>query len=37
MPLHPYHVFYLTPDGGIDILRVFHRAQDIKSILTDEE
>ncbi len=32
-----YLIFYITPDGGIDILRVFHGAQDIRSILADEE
>ena len=32
-----YLIFYLTPKGGIEILRVLHGAQDAKSILDDEE
>ena|SRR5579862_2575812 len=32
-----YLLFYLTPDGEVEIIRVFHAAQDIKTILEDEE
>jgi toxin ParE1/3/4 len=31
-----YLVFYLTPEGSVEIVRVFHGAQDITSILEDE-
>lgn len=32
-----YLVFYLTPQDRIEIIRVFHGAQDIKNILDEEE
>ncbi len=32
-----YLLFYLTPQGSVEIVRVFHGAQDIKSLLEDEE
>jgi toxin ParE1/3/4 len=31
-----YLIFYITPEGAIEIARVLHGAQDIKSILEDE-
>jgi toxin ParE1/3/4 len=31
-----YLIFYLTPEKNIEIVRVLHGAQDIKSILEDE-
>jgi len=32
-----YLMFYLTPDGDVNIIRVFHGAQDTLTILEDEE
>jgi plasmid stabilization system protein ParE len=31
-----YLIFYLTPEGKPDIIRVFHAAQDIQSLLEEE-
>jgi plasmid stabilization system protein ParE len=31
-----YLVFYITPEGVVDIVRVLHGAQDIGEILEDE-
>ena len=32
-----YLLFYLTPQGGAEIIRLFHGAQDVNSILEAEE
>ena len=32
-----YLLFYITPQGGVEIIRLFHGAQDVNSILETEE
>ena len=32
-----YLVFYVSPDGYVDIVRILHGTQDVMSILEDEE
>jgi toxin ParE1/3/4 len=32
-----YLLFYLTPEGGVDIVRVLHGARDIDSLLSEED
>lgn len=32
-----YLIFYVAPDDSVQIVRVFHGAQDIKGIVEDDE